>query len=123
VDAGHHPVEELEDVGREVERAVAEAVPEVSSVQTHLEPLTETVTGRSVEQDAGDVAELVRSATGAAPRELRFLDTDEGLVAFLTLRLDPGTTLADAHRQASEVEELIRHERPEIAEVIVHTEP
>ena len=56
-------------------------------------------------------------------RELRFLDTDDGLVALVTLGLDPGTTLADAHRRASEIEERIRRERPEIADVIVHTEP
>jgi cation diffusion facilitator family transporter len=120
---GELPLEEAHAVASEVERAVAESVPEVSSVQTHLEPLAETGTGRSVDRDAGYVEELVRTATGRAPRELRFLDTDEGLVAFLTLGLDPGTTLADAHRQASEVEELIRREWPEIADVIVHTEP
>ena len=120
---GDLPLEEAHAVATEVERAVAESVPEVSSVQTHLEPLAETATGRSVDSDAGYVEELVRSATGTAPRELRFLDTDEGLVAFLTLGLDPGTTLADAHRRASEVEELIRRQRPEIADVIVHTEP
>ena len=31
--------------------------------------------------------------------------------------------LADAHSRASDVEERIRRERPEIAEIIVHTEP
>jgi divalent metal cation (Fe/Co/Zn/Cd) transporter len=41
----------------------------------------------------------------------------------VTLGLDPGTALADAHRRASEIEERIRRERPEIADVIVHTEP
>jgi divalent metal cation (Fe/Co/Zn/Cd) transporter len=45
------------------------------------------------------------------------------LVALVTLGLDPGTALADAHRRASEIEERIRRERPEIADVIVHTEP
>ena len=34
-----------------------------------------------------------------------------------------GTPLADAHARASEIEERIRSERPEIADVIVHTEP
>jgi divalent metal cation (Fe/Co/Zn/Cd) transporter len=32
-------------------------------------------------------------------------------------------TLADAHARASEVEERLRAEHPEIADVIVHTEP
>ena len=43
--------------------------------------------------------------TGSAPREVRFLQTDDGLVAFLTLALDPASTLAEAHALASEVEE------------------
>ncbi|MFN2629332.1 MAG: cation transporter dimerization domain-containing protein, partial [Gaiellaceae bacterium] len=62
-------------------------------------------------------------AGGSDLRELRFLETIEGLVAFLTLGLDPGCPLAEAHARASGIEERIRAERPEIADVIVHTEP
>ncbi len=116
-------LEDAHAVASEVEQAIAESMPEVSSVQTHLEPLAEPARGTTVERDTGLVEAIVRAATGVAPRELRFLETDDGLVAFVTLGLDPATTLADAHRRASEVEELIRRERPEIAEVIVHTEP
>jgi cation diffusion facilitator family transporter len=120
---GDLPLEEAHAVASEVERAITDAVPEVVSVQTHLEPLAEVASGMTVERDAGFVDEIVRSATGSSPRELRFLDTDEGLVAFLTLGLDPAIPLADAHARASEIEERIRRERPEIADVIVHTEP
>ena len=42
---------------------------------------------------------------------------------FLTLGLDRDAALADAHARASEVEERIRARVPEIADVIVHTEP
>ena len=117
------PLEQAHAVASDVERSISESLPEVVSVQTHLEPLAEPARGTPVERDAGFVEEIVRDATGAPPRELRFLETDEGLVTFVTLGLDPGTTLADAHRRASEVEERIRKERPEIADVIVHTEP
>jgi cation diffusion facilitator family transporter len=120
---GDLPLEEAHAVATEVERAIAESLPEVSSVQTHLEPLAEPAAGTSVDHDAGVVDRIVRADTGSPPRELRFLDTDEGLIAFLTLGLDPSTPLADAHRHASEVEERIRGELPEIADVIVHTEP
>jgi divalent metal cation (Fe/Co/Zn/Cd) transporter len=51
------------------------------------------------------------------------LRTDDGLLAYLTLGLDPGTSLATAHGRASEIEERIRSERPGMADVIVHTEP
>ena len=121
-------LDEAHEIAEEVERAIHAAVPEVDVVQTHLEPLAEAAAGtrpRDVEI-AGDhevVARIVREKTGAAPLELRFLDTEEGLVAFLTLRLGGRTMLAEAHAQASEIEEAIRRERPEIADVIVHTEP
>ena len=69
------------------------------------------------------VCRIVRETTGHEPRELRFLRTEDGLVAFLTLGLDADSPLAAAHARASEIEERIRRERPEIADVIVHTEP
>jgi cation diffusion facilitator family transporter len=123
---GDLSLEEAHDLAEQVERAILTAVPEVESVQTHLEPLKEDEPARApenVDAQAGDVTRIVREALGREPRELRFLQTDEGLVAFLTLGLDPADSLADAHTQASEVEARIRSARPEIADVIVHTEP
>ena len=121
-------LDEAHAVAEQVERAIVEAMPEVDSVQTHLEPLAETAEARSlaaseVARDSESVLRIVREETGSPPRELRFLDTDEGVVAFLTLGLDPGSDLQAAHATASAIEERVRSERPEIAEVIVHTEP
>ena len=93
-------------------------------MQTHLEPLTETS-----EAQRGARSTRPRSSGSCArrparaPRELRFLRTDGGLVAFLTLGLDGQSRLEDAHARASEIEERIRLAQPEIADVIVHTEP
>jgi cation diffusion facilitator family transporter len=123
---GDLSLEEAHEVATTVERAIHEAVPEVDAVQTHLEPLTEAGAGRDAADVGADralVERIVREATGTPPRELRFLRTDEGLLAHLTLALDPGTALAEAHARASAIEERIRRERPEIADVIVHTEP
>jgi cation diffusion facilitator family transporter len=122
---GDLSLEDAHEVATAVERAIVDAVPEVDSVQTHLEPLAEAGAGRDADVggDRALVERIVRKATGRGPRELRFLNTDDGLLAYLTLALDPGTPLADAHARASEIEELIRRERPEIADVIVHTEP
>src|SRR5439155_1499622 len=109
---GDLSLEEAHAIGEEVERAIERAVPEVSSVQTHLEPLGEEAAGTEVAGDAATVRRIVRSELGIDPAELRFVDTDEGLVAYLTLRLG-SDTLADAHADASRIEELIRRERPE----------
>jgi cation diffusion facilitator family transporter len=122
---GDLPLEEAHAVATEVEREIAESVPEVDSVQTHLEPFAEAAEGR-VDDAMADrelVERIVREATGQPPRELRFLHTDRGLLAYLTLGLDPDTSLVEAHARASEIEERIRAERPGIADVIVHTEP
>src|SRR6266545_1191115 len=123
---GELPLEEAHEIAEEVERAIRAAVPAVEAVQTHLEPLAEDAhveTAENVDAEAGVVTRIVREALGREPRELRFLQTTEGLVAFLTLGLDPADSLADAHARASEVEARIRTARPEIADVIVHTEP
>ena len=120
---GELPLEDAHEVASEVERAIVGSVPEIAAVQTHLEPLAEAAEGRSVSGDRDLVERIVREQTGQPPRELRFLRTDDGLLAYLTLSLDPGTSLADAHSRASEIEERIRSERPEISDVIVHTEP
>jgi divalent metal cation (Fe/Co/Zn/Cd) transporter len=121
---GDLPLEDAHEVAEEVERAIRAAVPEIDAVQTHLEPLTEASAAREeMNVDADAVERIVRDATGAPPRELRFLRTDGGLVAFLTLGLDPHSRLVDAHARASEIEERIRSEQPDIADVIVHTEP
>ncbi|HKG43948.1 MAG TPA: cation diffusion facilitator family transporter [Gaiellaceae bacterium] len=123
---GELPLEEAHEIATEIERAIIESVPGVDAVQTHLEPLAEAGEGRSVDPAVADhqlVERIVREETGALPRELRFLRSDEGLLAYLTLSLDPGTPLAAAHARASQIEERIRAERPGIADVIVHTEP
>ena len=70
-----------------------------------------------------DLEQIVLEATGAGPRELRLLHTEVGLVAFLTLAVDASRPLAEAHALASDIEERIRRSHPEIADVVVHTEP
>ncbi len=114
---------EAHDTAEQLEAAIRSAVPGVDAVQTHLEPLTEVAEGEEVTGDAAAVERIVREATGSPPREVRFLRTDAGLVAFLTLGLDAGASLDDAHNRASEIEARIRVEAPEIADVVVHTEP
>ena len=109
------------EVAEEVERAIAAAVPEIGSVQTHLEPLKEA--SPAEELDPHEVERIAREVAGASPRAVRVLRTPDGLVAFLTLGVDPESTLALAHERASEVERRLRAEHPEIADVIVHTEP
>ena len=119
---------EAHEVAEHVEREILSDLPGVDAVQTHLEPLSEpaavgTPADGDLEVESADVRRIVREETGADPRELRFVSTERGLVAFLTLAMAPDQALSDAHASASEIEERIRRERPEVVDVIVHTEP
>ncbi|HEX6761983.1 MAG TPA: cation-efflux pump [Gaiellaceae bacterium] len=121
---GDLSLEDAHEIAEQLETSIRAAVPEIDSVQTHLEPLTESSAAREVDvDDEAEVRRIVREVTGAEPRNLRFLRTDVGLVAFLTLGLDGRTRLEEAHARASEIEEQIRRARPGVADVIVHTEP
>jgi cation diffusion facilitator family transporter len=121
------PLEEAHAVAERVEDAIR-SLRGVEAVLTHLEPLE-----RPVPESHGDrrelagrrerIEELVRERTGAPPRHLRLLPTEAGYVLFLTLGLDDEHSLPAAHALATELEDALRRQQPDLAEVVVHTEP
>ena len=120
---GDLPLDEAHAIAEDVERAIHRDVPEVRAVQTHLEPLADTSSGRRLAHDPAEVERAVVEITGRLPRELRTLSTSEGLVVLVTLGLEPDATLATAHAEASAVTRRIRESMPDVADVVVHTEP
>lgn len=119
------PLREAHRVAQRVEKAI-EAEPEVDSVQTHLEPLEQTesaAVGGSGDADAAATRELVEQLTGKKPVDLRVIRASRGQVLFLTVAVDADLSLADAHALAGRIEEEIRRQQPQIADVVVHTEP
>jgi divalent metal cation (Fe/Co/Zn/Cd) transporter len=120
---GDLPLARAHAIAEEVESAIVDAAPEIRAVQTHLEPLAERAPGRVIEHDPRDLERAVLEATGRPPRELRTLDTRDGLVVLVTLALEGGVALADAHDEATAVSETIRAALPGVADVVVHTEP
>jgi cation diffusion facilitator family transporter len=125
---GGYALAEAHEIASAVEHEILDALPEVDAVQTHLEPLAEPASAIAVAEgerqaEAEALRRIVVEATGTEPRELRLLNSEVGLVAFLTLEMDPDRPLAEAHALASDVEERIRRRHPEIADVVVHTEP
>ena len=121
---GELSLEDAHAVASEVEDAISKAVPRVVAVQTHLEPLRETEAGeRTAPPDEEAILAIVRELTGEPPRDVRLVRTDEVLLVFVTLCVAADRKLAEAHALASEVEKRIRERLPEIADVVVHTEP
>jgi hypothetical protein len=64
-----------------------------------------------------------RPTSNQGLEDLRLLQTDAGLVAFVTVATRPAASLTDAHALASRLEDDIRTADPSIADVVVHTEP
>ncbi len=125
---GGLPLDAAHDLASRVEAAITRSLPEVSRVETHIEPLPEdsgtpAVPAGGLELQRSDVVRVVRELTGREPRDLTFRDTPGGRLAFLTLALDPTTTIVQAHGRATAIEQRVRAEHPEIIEVLIHTEP
>lgn len=110
-------------MAEQVEEAIRRDVPEVRAVQTHLEPLAERAPGREWTENLARIEQTVVAITGRSPRDLRTLETDDGLVVLLTLALDGRTTLSEAHDEATAVSQRIREALPGVADVVIHTEP
>ena len=115
------------EVAERVEREIR-ARPGVADVQTHLEPLEQPLrAGRADHRtDAStreQVVRLVRERTGRAPALVKLLATDAGWVLFLTLTVGSEESLRAAHALAGELEEDLRRQIDDIADVVVHTEP
>lgn len=118
-------VREAHDVAERVEQAIR-SQPEVIDAQTHIEPLERPVAITGPKLDSNEVRaieELVARHAGVSARAVRVLSTESGHVLFLTVQVGNRTSLTDAHRLASELEEDLRARVPGFAEVVVHTEP
>jgi len=112
-------------VAERVEQAIR-ARPDVSDVQTHLEPLerplsTSSANGSTDPDAIQEINRIVLERTGNEPRKTRLLCTEAGRVIFLTLGVDAEASLVDAHQLGSELEEELRQQIPDIADIIVHT--
>jgi cation diffusion facilitator family transporter len=119
---------EAHEVVERLERAVREAVPELRTVHTHIEPLSGTDFATRPDRDevAGAreaIRDIVGRYTGRAPAKITFRDADRGRVALIDVLLPADQPLPSAHRRAGDIEEEIRQRCPELADVIVHTEP
>jgi cation diffusion facilitator family transporter len=117
----HETVEQLE-------AAVRDAVPALRMVHTHFEPLSRTDWASKPSRDEvaverGAIDDVVVRYTGHEPAGVRFRDAERGRVALITVLLPPDQPLPSAHRRAGEIERAVRERCPDLADVIVHTEP
>jgi len=121
-------LDEAHDVVERLEQEIRAEVPELRMVHTHIEPLSPSPCARApTRDDTATEREAIESAvrrfTGSAPLAVTFRDGEQGRVALVTVSLPGEQPLPSAHRNAGEIEEAVRERCPDLADVIVHTEP
>jgi cation diffusion facilitator family transporter len=120
-------IQEAHEVAERVEREIS-ALPHVIDVRTHLEPLERPIAANPTRtlddrRALARISIIAREQTGTEPRDVQLLPTEAGSVLFMTVHVGANSSLTNAHQIASELEESVRSELPEIADVVVHTEP
>jgi cation diffusion facilitator family transporter len=118
---------EAHEVAERVEHAIC-GLRHVSDVRTHLEPLeqpiaADTTARRGDPRTVKTIRAIVQDRTGATAHDVRLLPTETGSVLFVTVPVGATASLAEAHQIAGDLEEALRERLPEIADVVVHTEP
>jgi cation diffusion facilitator family transporter len=123
------PLHDAHAVVSRLESGILAAVPELTHVHTHMEPLSDDTDWAStpprseVADQRAVVDEVVRRFTGAAPSAVRFRDAEAGRIALVDITLPPDQPLRVAHARAGEIEEAVRERCPQLVDVIVHTQP
>jgi len=119
---------EAHDVVERLEAAIDGAVPEVRTIHTHIEPLSEIDWATTPPRDeVAEIREAIEQVvvryTGQRPARVRLRDGERGRVAFVDVLLPAEQPLPSAHRRAGDIEEALRERVPDLADVVVHTEP
>jgi divalent metal cation (Fe/Co/Zn/Cd) transporter len=123
------PLQDAHAVVSRLEEEILAAVPELTHVHTHMEPLSDDTDWAStpprseVADQRAVVDEVVRRYTGSGPSAVRFRDAEAGRIALVDIALPPDQPLRVAHARAGEIEEAVRVRCPQLVDVIVHTAP
>ncbi len=126
----HLSLGEAHAIADELEKRVCKAIPRVSDVTTHLEPLEPEVPSEEGESEeelnllTKRIAQIADSVAGSGAAHAIHLHRVEGhLTTTIHVTQPASSTLAEAHELAEEVDRRILNQLPQIKRVVVHVEP
>lgn len=126
---GAMSLEAASRASRELERSLRDELESVSRVDVHLEPLEpDEVRGADVTARREDVARRVRSAVEGHPAvrgrpDVELSARGRSLVAHVVAQMPGSSSLEDAHRVETELEDRARRAVPELSEVVARVTP
>ena len=115
------PLEQAHQVAHEVQRQIQQTIPAVRDVIIHVEPQH-----KAGSSSLGDLFTAVQAAAanmGLGIHRLNAHEIEERYFLYLHLTVPGQWTLSQAHAQASQLEDQIRAQRAEVAEISTHIEP
>jgi cation diffusion facilitator family transporter len=115
------PLEEAHQVAHEVQRQIQARIPGVRDVIIHVEPQRKT--GHSSPEGLFATVQAVAASMGLGIHHLNAHEIEGRYSLHLHLEVPGQWTLSQAHAQASRLEDQIRAQRPEVAEISTHIEP
>jgi cation diffusion facilitator family transporter len=123
-------LEEAHDMANHLEAQVKEAMPMVTEVVTHIEPMGDTVS-LSTPMDLMDQAELEKKVVALANalcgegtcHDVEVREEGDGLVVSLHCFLSPEMPIQQAHILSEQLEGHLREEIPELRRAVIHVEP
>lgn len=125
----HMRLADAHELATQLENAVAEQVPDVAVVTTHLEPLSGgpssseprprelAVVDQTIRETAADIAGLWDC------HDVALREVGGQLLLVVHCLCDGNASLADAHRMASLLEHRLKAQLPQIERILVHVEP
>ena len=113
-------------VAERIERAIG-ALPHVSDVRTHLEPLEQPIAANPTAGNDPDALQTIKAVVEryahTPARDLRLIPTDGGNVLFITVSVGATASLTKRTSSPANSRRSFAKSSPSIADVVVHTEP
>jgi cation diffusion facilitator family transporter len=116
------------DISSQLEKSLAERLPDLERVTFHLETDSSRKPIRDVTDERTEIVENIKQIVEAetpAQDAHGIVVTDDGigLTVSLDCRLDSSISLADSHEVADQIEAMIKKTFDEVNQVFVHIEP
>lgn len=108
--------ENAHDIASETEAAVRELLPK-ADVVVHVEPV------RPAQEDLVTSVRLLAARLGMGAHAVRIYQQDGQRALELHLEVDERLSLGEAHHQASQFEDILHQQYPDLARIVTHIEP
>jgi cation diffusion facilitator family transporter len=111
------------------EQALREALPSLTEVITHIEPVGDGISRREAtmadEASVRWVLEHLAEESGinCRPHDVKLRRAGGELQLAFHCTMDPGTPITDAHTVTERIESLLRNQVPNMGRIVIHVEP